>query len=362
MARSYVFLVHGVGRHEVGDGEFAEWAAPWRDALITQLRRYAPYDQKTSEEIIADDICFWPVSYDAIFRENFQQVWGNLAGALVDNEIVGATPALKSALESVANSESAEDIEKFFWDNALDAILWFTLGLAHASVKARVAKQLVEGIAAMADENNGDMSRAHIVAHSLGTSVIHDTVVSLAHESDLHEGVLDPTNFSWQSITMVANTSRLLEAAVDISPGTSPSDFKAHTSICRPGQGGIVDNYVNVRHQIDPITWPRMFSPDWASGYREYRLDRFSDPKAVHDFEHYVQEPRLHRRMLRMFLGNLSLGDSDERKAAKADYEAEHPQSLSNLYQGLRDQLPNGADLNPVKIGKYLMSAYKELA
>lgn len=134
MARSYVFLVHGVGRHEVGDGGFATWAVPWRDGLIAELQKYAPYDQKTPEQIAAEDICFWPISYDAVFRENFQQVWGDLAGALVDTDVVAANPALKSALEFVGDSESSEDLSAFFWDNALDAILWFTVGLAHASV------------------------------------------------------------------------------------------------------------------------------------------------------------------------------------------------------------------------------------
>jgi hypothetical protein len=360
MSRAYVFLVHGVGRHETGDGDFAAWAKPWRDGIIAELQRYAPYDDKTADEIIANDICFRPVSYDAVFEEDFRQVWGNLAGALADNPIVGANPKLKSAIQSVADNESAEDIEAFFWENVLDALLWYSLGLAHSAVKVRVAKQLVEGVKAMVDENNGDTSKAHIVAHSLGTSVAHDTVVSLTHETALHEGVLDPANFSWNSVTMVANVSRLLEGAVDISPGASEADFQAHNSILKPGANSAVDNFLNVRHQIDPITWPRMFDPDWDENYKGYMIDRFSDPKKVHDFEHYVKAPRFHRRLLRTILEDQTLGDAHEREAAKAAYQADHPLSVDDVYQDLKNSIA-GNDLDAKQIVKYLIRAYKEL-
>ena len=85
MARSYVFLVHGVGRHDVG-----EWDVSWRNAILAELRRYAPFDQKTAAEIEAEDICFRPISYDAVFEENFRQPWTNLAGALAGS--IGVAP------------------------------------------------------------------------------------------------------------------------------------------------------------------------------------------------------------------------------------------------------------------------------
>ena len=75
MARAYVFLVHGVGKHET-----EEWADPWKKALLDDLRRYAPYREKTAEEIERDDIAFVPISYDSVF-EGFRTRWGDLAGA-----------------------------------------------------------------------------------------------------------------------------------------------------------------------------------------------------------------------------------------------------------------------------------------
>jgi hypothetical protein len=361
MARSYVFLVHGVGKQPVGRDGVAVWAEPWKAALLEALRRYAPYDGLTPEQIEERHLCFWPVSYDAVFEDRFRRVWGDLAGSLT-SVAVPLPPAARAAAEWVQHNESAQDAEAFFWDNALDALLWYGVGLAHAAVKAYVAPQLVRGVRAMARENGGDLSRAHIVAHSLGTSVVHDTLVALTLESDLHGGVLAPSRFQWQSVTMVANTSRLLESAVDVSPGATSEDFEAHRSILQPGRGdSCCRSYLNVRHRIDPITWPHTFDPSWPVGpYRNVVLDRFGDPKKVHDFGHYVQAPGFHLRLFRALLGDSTLGSPAERQAAQAAYEAAHPNSLDQAFQELRD-LATSDDLDARQIVEYLVRAYKVL-
>lgn len=265
MARSYVFLVHGVGKQPVGADGRATWAEPWKVALLEELCRYAPYDGLTPEEIEAEHLCFWPVSYDAVFEDGFRKVWGNAGDILTDTTVVLPAP-VRAAVAWAVEGQADEDARTFFWEFALDALLWSTLGLAHAAVKARVAKQLVAGVRAMVREN-GAADRAHIVAHSLGTSVVHDTLVALTRETALHEGVLDPSQFRWQSITMVANVSRLLESAVDVSPGAQARDFEAHRSIVRPDRhDSCCRAYLNVRHRMDPITWPRPFHPDWPRG------------------------------------------------------------------------------------------------
>ena len=244
----------------------------------------------------------------------------------------------------------------------LDALLWYGVGLAHAAVKAHVAPQLVRGVRAMAQENGGDMSRAHVVAHSLGTSVVHDTLVALTLESDLHEGVLDPLQFKWQSITMVANTSRLLESAVDVSPGASSEDFEAYNSILQPGRDdSCCRSYLNVRHQIDPITWPRRFAPSWPVGpYRNVVLDRFDEPTKIHNVDHYMRAPKFHLRLFRAILGDSTLGSRPEREVAQAAYEAAHPNSVDQAFQELRD-LATLDDLSARQIVEYLVRAYKEL-
>jgi hypothetical protein len=361
MARGYVFLVHGAGKHPVAADGRATWAEPWKAALLEELGRYAPYDGLTPEEVEAEHLCFWPVGYDAVFEDGFRKVWGNLAG-MVAGAAVPLPAPVRAAAQWVAHSQSAGDAQAFFWEKALDALLWSTLGLARAAVKARVAKQLVAGIRAMVREN-GAADRAHIVAHSLGTSVVHDTLVALTREAGLHEGVLDPSQFRWQSLTMVANTSRLLESAVDLSPGTRREDFEAHRSILRPDRAdSCCRAYLSARHRLDPITWPRPFHPDWPSGaYREVVLDRFADPRRVHDFDHYVRAPEFHVRLFRSLLGRPDLGTRAERLAAQEAYEAQYPVSTTSAFAELRD-LAAADDFDPRRLVEFLVRAYKVLS
>jgi hypothetical protein len=126
---------------------------------------------------------------------------------------------------------------------------------------------------------------------------------------------------------------------------------------------------VHVRHQIDPITWPRKFDPSWPVGpYRNVILDRFGDPKKVHNFDHYVRAPNFHLRLFRAMLGDSTLGRRPEREAAQAAYEAAYPnsvsqtlQELNQAYQELRD-LAASDDLDARQIVDYLVRVYKVLA
>jgi hypothetical protein len=360
MSRPYVFLVHGVGQHPSDS-----WADGWRSTLVGELRRYAPFKSLAPEAIEAEHVRFVPIGYDAVF-EGFRQRWGDLAAALSDNAVIEQSDA-HEAIEWVAeNSTTDNSYAKFFWEKALDALLWAAFPLARGQAIASVAEQLTRGIGEMLDEN-GSTDGAHCIAHSLGTSVLHDALVSLTFAQDIHQAVFDPAHFRWQSISMVANTSRLLRARKDLSSQADLADYRPYGSILRPGlPRSITHLYLNFRHQVDPITWPKMFDPfDWDKNfYSDTVLRHFSKVEQVHDFAHYVAHPSVHLALWRTILKRNWLGTKAEVDAVSRDYVGRHPNTTDSVFGDLKALIggQTDRDMSAKQIVEFLVRAYKELS
>lgn len=357
MARTYLFLVHGVGKHPADT-----WAEPWKRVLIDKLRTFEPFAQKSHEEFERDSLRIVPVGYDAIF-EGFRKRWKDLAGALVSSEFVAGSAA-HGALAWVAD-QGDDALQQVFWEKVLDALLWATHPQARAAVIARVNQQLVDGLLAMNAENQGE-NRAHILAHSLGTSVISDALIALHAAGGLHGGVLDAKRFQWRSLTMLANTSRLLEPRFDVSDEIDPADFKVYGSGLKPGsRTSIVKSYTNVRQRIDPITWPRRFQPmDWPnSAYADVETVHFDELAGVHDVETYVGNPFVHLPLFQTLMVNSRMGTPTEVERALKDLDRDFPRVADVEFPQLRGLI----DLDPSRpislrqLVEFLSKAYQEL-
>lgn len=72
---------------------------------------------------------------------------------------------------------------------------------------------------------------------------------------------------------------------------------KAYESIVRPGPvedpSSYCATYWNVRHEVDPVPYPRMFEP---VGWKDYTsiLVRHYREVNVHNLSHYLLHPRVH--------------------------------------------------------------------
>jgi hypothetical protein len=357
MARTYVFLVHGVGKHAADT-----WSDPWQRVLIDKLRTFAPYSRRSPEELERESIRFVPIGYDAVF-EGFRQRWQNLAGALASSDFAAGTAA-HGALAWVAD-QSDDALKNVFWEKVLDALLWATNPHARAAVIARVSKQLVDGLVAMNEENQGE-NTAHIVAHSLGTSVTHDALIALRAAAGVHGGTLEPARFQWRSVTMLANTSRLLEPRFDVSDELDPADFKVYGSAMKPGaRSSLVKSYTSVRQRVDPITWPRRFQPmDWPnSAYADIETVHFDQLAGVHDFETYVANPFVHLPLFQTLMGDSRLGKPEEVERALKDLDRDFPRVADVEFPQLRALI----DLDPNRpislrqLVEFLVKAFREL-
>lgn len=357
MARTYLFLVHGVGKHPA-----ETWSDSWKRVLIDKLRTYAPYKERSPEAIERDTIRFIDVGYDSVF-EGFRKDWEDLEEVLASTAFA-LGPDLRAALEWVASQDA--DVRAIFLEKVLDALLWATNPQARAAVIAHVNDQLGRHLVEMNLENEG-ANTAHLLAHSLGTSVISDALIGLRSERWVHEGAWDSTRFRWRSLTMLANTSRLLEPRFDVSDALDREDFRVYGSGLFPGtEGSIVQRYTTVRHRVDPITWPNAFQPgdSWRSpAYSEVETVHFDDVANVHDFGTYASNPSVHLPLFRTILGNQHLGSSSELAQARQSRARDFPRVAGVEFQHLRD-LIGGNPTQPISLRRlveFLVNAFKEL-
>lgn len=352
MSRTYVFLIHGVGKQSPGT-----WFEDWRTQFVAELRRYSPFDQLEEDEILERHLHFIKIGHDEVF-EGYASRWGHLAGALVDSDVLQQADLLESLRWVERNSEHTGDVDRFLWDNVLDAVLWQGFPQARAAVIARVAEQLVTGLQELLQESQ-TLARAHCVAHSLGTSVLHDALISL---SNLQQDIFDPASFQWNSVTMVANTSLLLKANKDLNSRQDLETYHPYRSALRPGlASSITHRLINVRHRLDPITWPRRFAPfGWEAGsYVPIDIEHFNDPLRVHDFSHYLRHPNVHLHMLRAFLGQPSLGSTLEVRKVSREFVQEFPRTRGEPFPELARLAGDGETaLGTLALAKYLSKAY----
>ncbi len=357
MVRQTVFLVHGMGSHPSG------WDKSFRKSFLGALRQWAPFDGVSAREIERDHVHFVPIEYDSVF-EGYRERWRDGSRSVL-NRARSESSEVGVVLDFLAqNAEEDAGFEDFFWSHLLDPLLWFSSKQARQACVAHVLAQVGAGLRDMYARER--TNTAHVVAHSQGTSVIHDALIALRHW-DGHEGLFDPAGHRWKTVAMVANVSRLLEARFKLDHNAPREAYKAYRSVLDPGRADtIVENFFNARHAADPFLMPRRFRPgNWPSfGYTDIEIVRFKDVKKVHDFEHYFEHPSVHLPILRSILGRQGMGTQAEISRVWNEYIQRHPTAASIEFDHLRDLFGRDPDakLKVQKLATYLWAAWKELS
>jgi len=357
MARQHVFLVHGMGEQEKGS-----WHKPFVDALIGAVRYYHPFSEMSPQEVEQHYLKFIPVSYDDIFNE-YRERWTGMTGGVAAT-LASTNPELGDAFLAFSESANGEGAARFFWTHLLDPLLWYLFPQAREAVVSRVTTQLIDGIAEMNAE--GSVDSAHLLAHSLGTSVAHDSLVALCHWKG-DKTVFDPDKHVWQTVGMIANVGRLLEATFTVDQSVDVSAFKVYSSALKPGgQGSVCRNYLNAHHAIDPFTWPRRFKPaDWPTyGYSDIEVTRVRRLTQVHDFDHYMKDPAVHVAVLSLILKRAdNMCTAEEVRRAYDDFNAEFHPCQPTEFAEIREIFGGDSDkkLSLRELVKFLYKTFKEL-
>lgn len=303
----YVFLVHGMGVH----------AAGWSDKLQGQIKKGytalgagAAADFDTAYKFIE-------IEYDSVFQRILKQ-WQQNAGliASLDADVQTSVHKWTDWLTGAANTQG-----NFVWSHAVDVLFYRGSALLRADVRATVLSQILTPLRdALARE--GSIPEWSVVAHSLGTSVAHDSLAALYDTSVGGDPPVSPTDFRANLMMMVANVSRVLE--------THPYDVFA--SVVRPATNAAAQaacwSYLNVRHVLDPFVYPKPFNPiDWpdaatvkAGAYKHLQpshlhIETLKGVANIHDIEHYFAHPAVMIEFFRRSLGKSAVTAAAEKQA-----------------------------------------------
>lgn len=304
MAQDLLFFVHGMGQH----------GKDWHEDAVQTLRNaWKTYkdvaDIDFDTRVKAVGIC-----YSDIFDE-FREKWAKSAEGILkvlDQAPTAADTAKLAALvKAGAKALASADDENFVWTHIADVILYRFCSIARQAVDVRVANHIGKTL-----KESGSPTWS-VIAHSLGTSVIHNTLCKMFKGAPVANIPALTLNSRPYAVAMVANVSRVLQL-------DELADMKVYNSPVFPGKfssGALCSHYLNIRHEYDPFTWPSSFFPDQPGlkfnqpGYRHLRPETILGWN-THDLSHYLRLPSVHAPLYRLLRGDVFLTQKEEDDAA----------------------------------------------
>ena len=305
MAKTILFLLHGMGRHEQG------WAAGTIAQLNALPAKYG-YAAFESDGSFDDRVQCVPIDYDDVFARILKE-WGSSTAAIREKAAQFGVD-LSTVLGWLDKADELEN--NFFWTHVVDVLLYRFFAIVTAEVRVRVRDAIAQTLNAA--KGDGQLVSSAVLAHSLGTAVAHDALALLGTQPiptpNGPSNAWMTGNHAFDGVYMCANVSRVLE--------TSP---KVYQSVVRPpasGAASYVDTYYNFRHALDPFAAVRPFEPiGWGKRYVATESGDKVLQFNVHDITSYLADPRVHATLYRGLFGPGAVKPA-ELKSAAAAYDA----------------------------------------
>jgi hypothetical protein len=309
-----LILVHGMGTNPPG---WADSPGGPKAKLNEVAARYSAFKGKAP---FTDRLTVKEIAYDHCFAEVINQ-WQNESSALGAWATASgqSLPKIVSWLgKTLPASEAAA--KDFFWSTASDPLLYRGFRLIRDRVRVAVMKALVD-ILANGGEEALDVT---IVAHSLGTAVMHDALhllgTGVLPDEVKDVEVLMPDRWKFSNLFMIADMCRLGPPALQ--------DIDYYESVVRPATPerlGYCRKFFEVWHRYDPFAVAAPFRPaTWGSGYRPIGpLSHFRQAN-VHGFTHYLDHPAVHIPIV-----NFALAEEVIPAQEEADAKARYPDVVS---------------------------------
>ncbi len=285
-SKHLLFLVHGMGEFPEG------WS---RDVQGTLEKAYKQYPQIKFIAFSRRFQCH-EIRYDDEFQA-LRRLWSEQAQGLGD--FIAGQGITDEILRRLNRLGELIDKDTFVTTHIVDVLLYRFARQTASAVRDSVRRQILD---VLAGQDGSQGLTWSVIAHSLGTSVIHDALHGLYSDTALAaRGSLGAVTRP-RAVVMVANVSRVLQ-----------SDVRVYHSLVRPGAPDdqhVARHFVNCRHEWDPFPAPRAFrpKPDWPSAeIREQGLFRQVDTNAieqlnVHGFTHYLRNPKVHAAIFNALL------------------------------------------------------------
>lgn len=358
MTKSIVFVLHGIGQHTAGWINSDSSAVP---VLREAAKSYPFFDGKTLDSYVE----FVPILYDDIF-ERILKTWSDLGKGLS-----ASIPVMPGFADKVVQYLGQADKNNWWLKTGCDVLLYWGFRLFQQRVILRVLAQITGKVAATIAAGD-EVPHYHVLAHSLGTAVAHDSLYHLgtedwldglqkaklngpdaqAAQSDRDSYVasldasrkaldrsnpFDPSQFAFDSITMLANVTGLIHNA-----GADP-----YNSIVRPGTsadpGAMTANYINVKHKFDPIAAVGDFHMPaaWTTrGGYEVDVDHLvGSISKIHEAANYVRHPDVHLRLLGHYVAGYQPTAADLARIGEFEKKYGYSALSAGIEQDLQDLL-----------------------
>lgn len=327
-----LLIVHGMGVHGT------DWAGSAIDVLQAAAASYGLTLERT---VTAGGAAVVPVSYDDRFRAHVAK-WGNdsreMARFIRRNSI-------DVPVDLVRWLETADETENnFLWSHVVDVILYRFFNEVTKDVRVHVMRDIVRAWSGALDLDPS--AGVSVLAHSLGTSVTHDALGLLATDPPKGAKAFLAGSQRLAHLFMVANVSRILE--------TLPRVYES--VVCPPGVRGTqayCGVFHNIRHELDPFPAPRPFTPVWAQRDDFVQVETKAIREFnVHSLERYLEDPRVHVRVLRALFGRSAIDDATRaRRIAEYDAQPGPPcvQALQDFVATCRQRVRLIEDATDVK-------------
>lgn len=321
MTRHQVFLVHGMG--DFND----RWSAEIQKLLKEAYESY----EGTSHSPFDDLFEFREINYNKFFEER-REAWKNKTEEI--NLLLKSNGFSDKAAEKLMNLAGQTEGDDFFRTHVLDVIMYRYMPQVAEQIRRDIQLQILEALDEFPENQSVKWS---IVAHSLGTSVVHDTLHAVFTHR-VNDKLLSRSD-RLSVLLMVANVSRLLWNDVDfygtaVRPNPLPSK-------------GICKRYLNAQHALDPFPRVKPFNKPadkWLdeNARLEKSYTHIQIPKVevtdwnVHGFAHYLANPRVHVPLFRSLLFDSAISGSE-----KTEKQKEYKQSFlsENVTQRVIEEL-----------------------
>jgi len=262
---SKVFLIHGIGVHA------EDWAAKLVEQLTESWKSFDSLGAKPIPDFIS-------INYDTLFdryRGRIAEAANDLGGFDDGGKLLGV---MRQALGKAGG-------DNFFATHIQDLLLFL-----NPLFKQQILTDVWQQIAAHQPGAN-EVFRFSVIAHSLGTAVIQQTLQAQAR---LEKDNLGSPMFRVGALMMIANVSSLLERK------DAPHIYD---SFVRPSRdtSGVVDIYLNARNKLDPVCKPKEFvasGTDWINAKDDKRfldipVSFLKESLNPHSLEDYLGHPEI---------------------------------------------------------------------
>jgi len=192
--------------------------------------------------------------------------------------------------------------------------------------------------------------RVHIIAHSLGTAVLHDTLdkfykVLGPGEAGGDYPYLRAGGHNLKTVWTFANVSKLVSVLNNVAD--------QGPTMVRSGPTGCTDSLYNIYHTLDPFCWFEPYKENTVTIENGRHFEtKIVRKKNTHSFQEYVANPEVAKYLLAELVQAVEPLKSDNFAA----YVEKHKENTPN---GLYDKIESKID--EIKAGRKQLSDIKDL-